>query len=138
MLLPAYLIGLQVMGTSLLMYLIYIWSQRNPTATVSFYFFSMQAAYLPWFLTVFHLLLGAPASPWVELAGIASGHTFFFLEDILPAKGGRKWIQTPQFLYRLFPSYAAQPNGRPGFRGPAQPVHRGGYNWGGGQALGRG
>lgn len=56
-----------------------------------------QAPYLPWVLLGFSVLLGNAIS--VDLVGIAVGHTYFFMEDVLPTKnGGHKILKTPKFL----------------------------------------
>lgn len=56
-----------------------------------------QAPYLPWVLLGFSILLGN--TPWVDLMGIAVGHCYYYLEDVLPQhRANVKVIKTPQFL----------------------------------------
>ncbi|GBP23238.1 Derlin-2 [Eumeta japonica] len=59
------------------------------------------APYLPWVLLGFSVLLGNAIS--VDLVGMAIGHIYFFLEDVLPQqRGGYKILKTPMFLKRMF------------------------------------
>lgn len=67
---------------------------KNYLHIFSFWF---QAPYLPWVLLGFSVLLGNAIS--VDLVGMAIGHIYFFLEDILPRqRGGQKFLKTPKFL----------------------------------------
>ncbi|CAD0201333.1 unnamed protein product [Chrysodeixis includens] len=83
------------------------------------------APYLPWVLLGFSVLLGNAIS--VDLVGMAIGHIYFFMEDVLPRQnGGQRLLKTPKFLQKLFdpapePEYVPLPevdNMRPG-----------GYDW---------
>lgn len=58
---------------------------------------NFQAPYLPWVLLGFSVLLGNAIS--VDLVGMAIGHIYFFMEDVLPRqRGGQKLLKTPMFL----------------------------------------
>jgi hypothetical protein len=46
----------------------------------------------------FHLLTGR--SILIDLIGLAAGHSYIFLKDILPALNShRNYLKTPRFLY---------------------------------------
>lgn len=83
---------------------------------------------------------------------MGAAHLYFYLTDIYPNISGRRWLQTPQFLYvvyseidhltwprtdqfyfrlDLFPNQQAAPQ-----HNPAAPRARG-YNWGQGNVLGQ-
>ncbi|XP_060876465.1 derlin-2 isoform X3 [Metopolophium dirhodum] len=84
----------------------------------------MIAPYLPWVLLGFSILLGN--TPWVDLMGIAVGHCYYYLEDVLPQhRANLKILKTPLFLKHLLDpapeeDHVPPPEFRPG-----------GFNWGG-------
>lgn len=53
--------------------------------------------------------------PKASIAGMVSSHIYYYLTTIYPSQGGARYLQTPQFLCRLFPA-TANPQTR-GFRG---------------------
>ncbi|KAL1918076.1 uncharacterized protein VTP21DRAFT_3342 [Calcarisporiella thermophila] len=85
--------------------LVYIWARRNPFIRMSFLgLFIFTAPYLPWVLVSFSVLF-QHEFPKGELAGIAIGHIYYFLEDVWPrdpASGGKRWLETPVLVKRLF------------------------------------
>uniref|UniRef100_A0A182WZ63 Derlin n=1 Tax=Anopheles quadriannulatus TaxID=34691 RepID=A0A182WZ63_ANOQN len=90
---------------------------------VMMFLFGGTAPYLPWVLLGFSVLIGNTI--WVDLIGIVVGHTYYFLEDVLPNQpGGLKLLKTPRILKLLFdevaedPNYVALPEDQPG-----------GFNW---------
>ena len=66
--------------------------------------FPFTAPYLPWVLLGFSMLLGS-GGVIVDAIGIAVGHVYFFLEDIVPQVAeSRRWsfrkpLSTPTILY---------------------------------------
>jgi len=103
LLVAAYFLNLKILGMSLIMMIIYLWSRKNPNVVMSFMFgIRFQAFYFPWVLVGFDVLMGG--FPKAEIVGIIVGHIYFFLEDIYPATGGPRLLKTPQFLYNWFPS----------------------------------
>lgn len=92
------------LGSPLAFTLVYIWSRRNPSIPLNFLgLFVFTAPYLPWVLLGFTLLLNSHF-PTGDLMGIAVGHIYYFFEDVWPkeqASGGRRYLQTPSFLYVL-------------------------------------
>lgn len=96
------------LGSPLAFTLVYIWSRRNPSIPLNFLgLFVFTAPYLPWVLLGFTLLLNSHF-PTGDLMGIAVGHIYYFFEDVWPkelASGGRRYLQTPSFLYVYFFSF---------------------------------
>eukprot|EP00941_MAST-03F_sp_MAST-3F-sp1_P006101 g6101.t1 len=99
-------INVHFLGSSLTFMMVYIWGQHNPHMRMSFLgLFPFTAPYLPWVLFSFSVMLGNSAT--IDLVGIAVGHTYFYLEQVLPkiaeARGWRmkKFIYTPKFLHYL-------------------------------------
>eukprot|EP01130_Rhizamoeba_saxonica_P019252 TRINITY_DN9900_c0_g1_i1.p1 TRINITY_DN9900_c0_g1~~TRINITY_DN9900_c0_g1_i1.p1 ORF type:complete len:233 (-),score=23.82 TRINITY_DN9900_c0_g1_i1:59-757(-) len=126
-LVAAYFLNLMIVGMSLIMSIIYYWARKNPDFTMTFFFgLKFKSAYFPWVLIGFRILMGG--MPIAEIVGAFVGHLYFFLIDHYPAQTGRRYLNTPQFLKKLFPP--EQPINRPG-QGPGQV----GYNWGRGQVA---
>eukprot|EP00744_Colponema_vietnamica_P009265 GILI01013192.1.p1 GENE.GILI01013192.1~~GILI01013192.1.p1 ORF type:complete len:252 (+),score=58.12 GILI01013192.1:152-907(+) len=101
LMLIAYLFPFPILGPSLVFAVIYVWSKREPLQPVSFFSFVFQGFYLPWVLLAFSVLIGNSVVP--DLLGIAVGHLYFFLKDVMPVQYGKDFLQTPSFLYRFFP-----------------------------------
>lgn len=83
--------------------MVYVWGRRHPRLPLSFLgIFTFSAAYLPWVLLAFSVMLGS--SPVVDLLGMAAGHTYYFLEDVYPHTAhGRRLLKTPGVIKALFP-----------------------------------
>lgn len=80
---------------------VYVWSKHNPFIHMSFLgLFTFTAAYLPWVLLGFSILVGS--STWVDLLGMIAGHVYYFLEDVYPRMTGRRPLKTPSFIKALF------------------------------------
>ena len=96
-------VKVQFLGTSLNFMLVYIWSRRNPHVPLSFLgVFNFSAAYLPWVLMLFSVLIGS--SPLMDVLGMIAGHTYYYLEDVYPrtAQGaGRRLLKTPGVFVAL-------------------------------------
>ncbi|KAK4284398.1 hypothetical protein QN277_001237 [Acacia crassicarpa] len=89
------------LSSSLTFMMVYVWSKQNPFIHMSFLgLFTFTAAYLPWVLLGFSVLVGA--SPWVDLLGMIAGHAYYFLEDVYPRMTGRRPLRTPSFIKALF------------------------------------
>ena len=83
--------------------MVYVWGQRNPLVRMNFLgFFPFTAPYLPWVLFSFSVMLGNNAL--IDLIGIAVGHAYFFLDEILPQIAEirswriRRFLYTPEIL----------------------------------------
>ena len=64
--------------------IIYVWTRRDPQQTVSVFGFQFRSQYLPFVLLLFHLLIGAMDAVFQDLLGIAVGHLYWFLIEIVP------------------------------------------------------
>jgi derlin-1 len=73
--------------------------------------------------------------PKAGIVGILSSHIYYYLTTIYPRQGGRRYLQTPQFLRALLPG-----NRRNFNSGNATPQRQtnmfGRHSWGSGQRLG--
>ncbi|CAI4220730.1 unnamed protein product [Auanema sp. JU1783] len=111
------------LGQAFTMMLVYVWSRRNPSVHMNFFgILQFTAPYLPWVLLLFSLLIGNSAT--VDFMGIACGHVYFFLEDVLPnERNGLRLLSTPDWLKWLCEG------GEP----PQVPEEdrAGGFEWGG-------
>ena len=105
--------GLPMNFSSLLMAIIYYWSRREAWAQLTYWGFSIQGYQLPWALMFFNMLLGG--SPWGDLLGVAAGHTYYFLKEVLPAENGMTLLKTPGFIDQFM--IAVQEGGRPAAAG---------------------
>ncbi|KAH0858476.1 hypothetical protein HID58_086737 [Brassica napus] len=89
------------LSNSLTFMMVYVWSKQNPYIHMSFLgLFTFTAAYLPWVLLGFSVLVGA--SPWVDLLGMIAGHAYYFLSEVYPRMTNRRPLKTPAFLKALF------------------------------------
>ena len=66
---------------------------------MSIWGFPVQSCNLPWVLMAFHLFTGG--NPFNDLIGVATGHTYFYLKNILPDSHGYDLIKTPSFMHAL-------------------------------------
>eukprot|EP01006_Ploeotia_vitrea_P025216 TRINITY_DN58066_c0_g1_i1.p1 TRINITY_DN58066_c0_g1~~TRINITY_DN58066_c0_g1_i1.p1 ORF type:complete len:235 (+),score=92.24 TRINITY_DN58066_c0_g1_i1:48-752(+) len=93
--------GLYFLSSAMMFTIIYVWSRKDPYMAVSFWGFAFKAWHFPFVLTVFSMLLGA--SPVLNIVGIAVGHLYHYLRDIVPTYyPGWDLLQCPQFMYNLF------------------------------------
>jgi Derlin-2/3 len=138
-------------------YVLYVWSKRHPTAQANIWGFPMAAIYLPFAYLAMTVFMGNSYMDMIH--GLAIGHIYYFLVDVVPMVYGKDILRTPQFLIDYFgvgeyrpqepaAAAAAAPN-RGGFGGlgggggaaaggaAAGDGYRG-HQWGGaGNALGR-
>jgi len=140
---------------TLVYYVLYIWSKRNPTAPANIWGIPMQAMYLPFALLGLNFVLG---NPYMEMIhGYAVGHLYYFLVDVCDKVYAKKVLQTPLFILMKFGvgdyvppaprnGMGAQGNNvrrggiaAPGTVNPPNDPAATGHSWGsGGQKLGRG
>lgn len=137
-----YLIPLSPLyAKNLIYYVLYVWSKRNPTAQANIWGIPVPAIYLPFAYVALTMFMGNPIH--FMLHGIAIGHIYYFLVDVVPVVYGKDVLHTPQFLIDFFGVGEYQ---APLTDNAPPPVARGnagnnggggGHNWGGGgQALG--
>lgn len=140
------LFDIYVLSDGLLLAIAYLWSQHNRETPVSFMFgIRFKAVYLPWAIIASDFLMNGGVLPRASIAGMAASHVYYYLTSVYPSQGGRRYLETPQFLRRLFP--AAPTRGfRAGFgrtnatsSGSSTSTNSnlfGRHSWGSGQRLG--
>lgn len=116
---------------NLIYYVLYIWSKRNPTAQANIWGIPVPAIYLPFAYVALTLFMGNPIH--FMLHGIAIGHIYYFLVDVVPAVYGKDVLHTPQFLIDWF-GVGEYIQGPGGANAPDAPpaAPRGGNGGGGG------
>lgn len=137
-----------VFARTLMFFILYVWSKRHPTAPASIWGIQMKAIHLPFAYLALSVLMGGLYADLLH--GIAVGHLFYFLVDVVPIVYGKDFLHTPQFLIDqlgvgayVAPSVTGgignntwqQPGRSNPPTDPARPSS--GHNWGsGGQRLG--
>lgn len=91
-------------------------------------------------------LMSGGEIPKASIAGLVSAHIYYYLTTIYPNQGGQRYLQTPQFLKRLFPPQTRGFRagfGRPGASASSSSTATtsqtgmfGRHSWGSGQRLG--
>ena len=141
----AYLLGLPVLSTSLMSFLIYVWCNTNTNAQLRLFFipFNIPARYFPWALMLFHGLMGGSFIP--DIVGIVAGHIYYFTVFYYPREYGKVLIRTPSLLQNWFPpqqmstsGYALNMNNTRASAQAQQPQQQQpmGHRWGTGRRLG--
>jgi Derlin-2/3 len=130
---------------NLIYYVLYVWSKRNPTAQANIWGFPIQAIYLPFAYLAMTVFMGNAYMDMIH--GLAIGHIYYFLVDVVPVVYGKDVLTTPQFMIDYFGVGEYRPRQDPlppAAAAGAGQAHRGGFggigghNWGGGgNALGR-
>jgi hypothetical protein len=94
----------------------YIWGKRKPFDEIRLYFFIVvKSGYLCWFILIIKALTGG----FIDcLLGIAAGHLYIVVKDVLPLQYGKDYAACPEFLKRWLSSYTGYGNAE--FR-PQQP-----------------
>jgi len=135
-----FLLPLPFLGAGLSMAMVWVWTRYNYTQTLSIFgYVDVSAHWFPWIACGLHFIFG---QDWLQdICGIAAGHTYYFLREILPQLHNISLVQTPKFLEAYFPPeqqiggfqahipiarHAAQPAPPP----PGQ------HRWGSGRVLG--
>jgi Derlin-2/3 len=137
MTIAAWMFGVYLLSSSLLMFLVYISCNKNPQGQLGLMFIpvTIPSRYFPWALMGLHILMGA--SPIPDLIGIVAGHIYHYLDDFYPRHYGNRILKTPQFLYQIFPPERFI-HGLGGAQNLPQQQQRGAFPhaWGGGRRLG--
>ncbi|CEI97139.1 hypothetical protein RMCBS344292_11277 [Rhizopus microsporus] len=98
-------INLYVLSDGLLLSAAYLWSQHYRDVPVSFMFgIRFKAYYLPWAMIASDFIMSGGEIPKASIVGLLSSHIYHYLTTIYPSQGGRRYLQTPDFLRRIFPS----------------------------------
>lgn len=146
-----YFFHMTVLSDPIVFVIMYVYSRRNPDNTSNMYGFKFKTLYLPWIYVAIRLLFGN--SIVGALLGIAVGHIYYFLVEVLPHSHNIDLIRTPEFcisIVEYFSGYSHPSHTVPVTnmrRGEAVPANatraptggfaRGSYNWGSGRVLGR-
>ena len=85
-----------IMQTTYVFSIMYVWSKFEPDIPMSFWGFPIKSGNLPWVLIAFHVLTGG--SPFGDLVGVASGHTYVYLKMIVPTSHGYDLLKTPGWI----------------------------------------
>ena len=87
-------------GPSVIFAIIYYWSRCEPEARMSIWGFEVKGYQLPFALLFLTLLMGGDI--WKDILGLAAGHVYHFLKDVLPVEYKVELIKTPRFFQRFF------------------------------------
>lgn len=138
----------------LLFTIMYSACRRSPDAITSFFGLKFKNLYVPWVNVAYRLLIGDGVLP--ALIGIAVGHVYYFLVEVVPATHGKTLLTTPNFCFSLVeylsgrsvgrapatsayvpPARAAAAASASSSSQPSRPTGAStGYNWGSGRTLG--
>ncbi|KAG1463721.1 hypothetical protein G6F56_005223 [Rhizopus delemar] len=125
-LIAASVLKLYVLSDGILLSTIYLLSQHFRDSPVWFMFgIRLKALYLPWAIIAQKFVMSGGDIPKSSIAGLLSAHLYYYLTTIYPSQGGRRFLQTPDFIKQLFVT-------RP--RNPATNVF-GRHTWGSGRRL---
>lgn len=91
----AYYFDMMVISESVLYVIMYNWSRREADSPVGIFGFKFKAIYLPWVYVGIRLIMGGSITE--PLVGIAVGHLYYFLIEVLPVTHGYNLIKTPKF-----------------------------------------
>jgi len=89
-----------VFAKTLVYFVLYIWSKRNPTAPANIWGVPMPGMYLPFAILGLNFCLGNSYIEYVH--GYAIGHLYYFLVDVVPKVYGKTYLQTPLFILTQF------------------------------------
>lgn len=129
----------------MIFYISYVWSRKNPNTSVSFWGVLISTPYVPWVMLAIDWITGEDI--FHPLMGIAVGHLYYFLVDVLPDLHGIDLVKTPAFLVRQL-GWGIEGSGvtisapRTGVPGPRRDQPGGGNprsgprSWGAGRPLG--
>ncbi|KAF2457030.1 Der1-like family-domain-containing protein [Lineolata rhizophorae] len=91
----------------------YTYSQDNPYRKTTFYIVTIQTRFLPYVLLLMTLVMGGQYAAMRQATGLIAAHLYDFLTRIWPTYGGgRNYIQTPEFVARMFGSQARSQRNR--------------------------
>ena len=126
---------MQVMAEPILYYILYVWSRKEPDTVVNMWGFKFKGLYLPWVYMALRVLMGGGITHM--LVGVAVGHIYYFLVDVVPNSHGTTLIKTPMWCVKVIEKMTgATQMGSSGFTA-APPRQRMGEGQGqGGQPFG--
>ena len=77
----------------------YVWCKAEPDLMVTLWFVPVKSANLPWAMLALSVLMGGDI--FSDLIGIAAGHSYYFLKEVLPQSHGHNLLKTPQLITNL-------------------------------------
>lgn len=90
------------LSAALTFMVIYVWSRKNPLVLMNFLgFVNFHAPYMPFVLLGFSFLISGTI-PKSDALGILVGHVYYYLHDVVPRVYGKRPLQTPRLLQKLF------------------------------------
>jgi Derlin-2/3 len=127
--------GYPMTGPSIIFALIYYWSRCEPEARMSIWGFEVKGYQLPFALVFLTMLMGGDI--WKDVLGIAAGHLYHFMKDVVPVEYKMDLLKTPRLFKHLVgrvsrtqPQVGAPAGGQPQDR-PNRLFVGGGYRLGG-------
>lgn len=143
----AFYFDLFVLAEPMLYVILYVWGRREPDTVLNMFSFKFKALYAPWVYMAIRMVMGGSITE--PLIGVAVGHLYYFLIEVLPVTPGYNLgpiIYTPKFCIDLVnytnaaavvpppqPRQAAAPGNQAAVGGRQFPaMGAGGYSWGGG------
>eukprot|EP00933_Yihiella_yeosuensis_P026109 TRINITY_DN20256_c0_g6_i1.p1 TRINITY_DN20256_c0_g6~~TRINITY_DN20256_c0_g6_i1.p1 ORF type:complete len:272 (-),score=43.23 TRINITY_DN20256_c0_g6_i1:139-876(-) len=125
--------GFPLLGPAMVFSILYYWSRREPYAILNFFSFNIKGFQFPFALLFFQLLMGG--NVWMDIVGLAAGHIYYFITDVVPQEYGYSILKTPQFMNTFMAKYQPSAGGAAGGaaapRPPPQPFGGGGQRLGG-------
>lgn len=142
LLVVAYFFNMIILSEPILYVIMYMWSRREPDAQLNIFGFRFKSLYLPWVYIAIRLIMGGAITE--PLIGVAVGHLYFFLIEVLPVTHGYNLIRTPTFCADVVAYFTGRTpiinqgyqSYQGGFR-PADNTMQGGAFQGRGHTLGR-
>ena len=107
--------GYPLTGPSVIFAVIYYWSRCEPEAPLSIWGFQVKGYQLPFALIFVTLLMGGDI--WRDILGLAAGHLYHFLRDVVPVVYRVNLLKSPKFFINFVDSKLNPPRA---FRQPAQ------------------
>ena len=148
-----YYFQLFVLSQPMLYMIMYVWSRRKANEQRNMFgVFTLPVPYIPWFYAAINLLMGNSVTP--ILIGIAVGHIYYYVIEVLPSTNGVDLLKTPTLCIRIInyldgsqaPATRPQVTQQQGPNNQQRPLNQranqgfpnvgGGYNWGSGRTLG--
>lgn len=124
--------GFPLTGPSIIFALIYYWSRCEPEARMSIWGFEVKGYQVPFALLFMTMLMGGDI--WKDVVGLAAGHVYHFLKDIVPVEYKMDILKTPMFVRKLAARWTQGSGAQPPTAAERPAVGR---LWGGGgQRLG--
>ncbi|RYG67905.1 hypothetical protein EON64_06395, partial [archaeon] len=120
----AYIFDMYVLSEPLLYVIMYVWSRREPDAMLNIWGFRFKALYLPWVYIAIRMVMGGAITE--PLIGVAVGHLYYFLVQVLPATHGVDLIKTPKFcvdIVKYCTGLTPANNATPTFAAPGAATH---------------